>query len=189
MKKMVLGLLLAFLFIGCDSEDEKTEQELWLLGFSALTPNSTYDKTSVEFHFFSANNNEKYKTESKTFDGTISDYQALHDEIFDLLKDGKMKLENGTIANSIRSVYVSGTSETYKTVTLPIGKYFIVATYQGRKDGYHWLYSTKYAGIYYEIESTYNPMFLDVVFPCDRNRYGFIKWTKFNDKFDYDFTY
>lgn len=190
MKSFTLLFLCLTLMASCSSEDKgegSNTQEIWLNSYTAFTPQSDYEQASAEFYFFSANDGAKFITESKTFDGTISEYQSLKDETFDLLNKGQMKLNNGETIKASHSAYVSSSDTKYKSIFLPIGRYFIAAIYKGAKDGYFWLYSTKYAAKYYEVKSDYNPLTLDVVFPCDITHYGFIDWVSFHEEFSYDF--
>lgn len=190
MKKITLFALSLVLLASCSNNDEeppKDKQEIWLNCYTAFTPQSNYEQTSAEFYFFPANNGETFITESKMFSGTISEYQLLKDETFDLLSKGQIKLNNGEIIKASYSAYISSSNTKYKSLFLPIGRYFVATIYKGAKDGYLWLYSTKYATKYYDIIDTYNPPTLDVVFPCDITHYGLIKWVSWNEKFDYDF--
>lgn len=190
MRKFTLFVLGIFLLSSCgndDKEENRDVQEIWLSSYTAFTPKSDYEQTSAEFYFFSAKNNEKFITESKTFNGTISDYQSLNDETFNLLNKGEIKLNTGQIVKSDHSAYISSSATKYTSISLPTGRYFVVAIYKGAKDGYLWLYSTKYAAKYYDVKGTYNPPALDVVFPCDITHYGLINWVSWNEKFDYDF--
>lgn len=136
------------LMASCSSEDNgegSNTQEIWLNSYTAFTPQSDYEQANAEFYFFPANGEETFITESKTFDGTISEYQSLKDETFDLLNKGQIKLNNGETIKASYSAYVSSSDTKYKSIFLPIGRYFIAAIYKGAKDGYFWLYSTKYA--------------------------------------------
>jgi hypothetical protein len=191
MKKKLLFLMLVAALISCTKEEDvnNSSQDIWLKGYTALQPSSSYETATVKFLFFSANNGETYKTEAKSFDGSIAEYQELHDETFDLLQNGKMMLTNGNTVDAVATKYAMKTSSTYETLTVPVGKYFVVAIYADSKNGYLWLYSTKYTGMYYDVKSAYNPPSISVVFPCDRNRYGHIKWTQWHEKFDYEFTF
>lgn len=190
MKKLTLFALAFALLTSCSSNDDegnKDVQEIWLNSYTAFTPQSDYEQTSAEFYFFPANNGEEFITERKTFNGTISEYQSLKDETFDLLNQGQIKLNNGEIIKASYSTYVSSSDTKYKSIFLPIGRYFVAAIYKGAKNGYLWLYSTKYAAKYYDVKEAYNPLSLDVVFPCDINHYGLIDWVSWNEKFNYDF--
>lgn len=190
MKKFIL-FILAFTFLtSCgsnDNEGDKDIQEIWLNSYTAFTPQSDYEQTSAEFYFFPANSGETFLTESKTFNGTMSEYQSLKDETFDLLNKGQIKLNNGEIIKASHSAYVLSSDTKYKSIFLPIGRYFVAAIYKGIKDGHSWLYSNKYAVKYYDVKETYNPPVIDVVFPCDITHYGLIKWVSWGEKFDYDF--
>lgn len=190
MKKFTLFALALVFLASCGSDDDEKGngiQEIWLNSYTAFTPQSDYEQTSAEFYFFSANNGEEFITESKRFNGTVSEYQSLKDETFDLLNQGQIKLNNGEIIKASYSAYVSSSDTKYKSIFLPIGRYFVAAIYKGAKNGYLWLYSTKYAAKYYDVKEAYNPLSLDVVFPCDINHYGLIDWVSWNEKFNYDF--
>jgi len=185
-------LLMVFLvsFSGCSKDDdssEKSVQEIWLSGYTAFSSNSQYEHNSVNFLFFEANNGKEFKEEAHKFSGSISDYQSIKDDIFNLLLEEKALLKNGTIVKASKSVFSSGTKEGETIASLPVGRYYVVAIYQGDKNGYLWLYSNKYAAKYYEIKSQYNPPVLNVVFPCDKSRYGLIDWVSWNEKFNYEF--
>lgn len=188
--KVIFTLITICLLFSCSKDDApKEEQELWMNGYTVFTPTSDYEVSSVKFIFFSANKGEEFFIESKAFDGTISEYQSLQDETFSLLSDNKIKSKSGSVISAFDSKFVSGESGKYGTITLPIGRYYLCAIYQGQKDGYKWLYSTKYTGKYIDVTEQYNPMAISVVFPCDRNRYGYTKWVSWNEKFDYDFNF
>lgn len=190
MKKIALFVLSLLLLASCGDDDEevkKETQEIWLNSYTAFTPQSDYEQTSAEFYFFPANKGEKFITESKTFSGTISEYQSLKDDNFDMICNGEIKLSTGERIKASYSLYLPSSTTTYKSLTLPIGNYFVAVIYKGIKDGYLWLYSTKYAAKYYEVKNSYNPPLLDVVFPCDISHYGFIDWVSSDEKFDYDF--
>lgn len=190
MKKITLFIFSISLFAACsndDKEESKVIQEIWLNSYTAFTPQSNYEQTSAEFYFFPANSGGTFITESKTFGGTILEYQSLKDETFDLLCNGEIKLNTGQTVKADYSAYISSTATKYKSIFLPIGRYFIAAIYKGSKDGYFWLYSTKYATKYYDVKEAFNPPALDVVFPCDITHYGLINWASWNEKFDYDF--
>ncbi len=190
MKYILLSVVFVLCFTSCSKDNTpKQEQELWLNGYTAFTPTSDYEMNSVKFIFFSANKGEEFLVESKSFDGTISEYQSLQDDTFSLLTDNKIKLKSGSIAPAVDSKYISGESDRYGTITLPIGRYYVCAIYQGQKDGYKWLYSTKYTGKYIDVVEHSNPPTVSVVFPCDRNRYGYTKWVSVNEKFYYDFNF
>ena len=103
------------------------------------------------------------------------------------MNKGQIKLNNGEIIEASYSAYVSSSDTKYKSIFLPIGRYFVATIYKGAKNGYLWLYSTKYAAKYYDVKEAYNPPALDVVFPCDISHYGFINWVSWNEKFNYDF--
>lgn len=187
-------LLIIFLasFSGCSKDDdssEKSVQEVWMSGYTAFSSNSQYEHNSVKFLFFEANNGESFKEESHTFNGSISDYQSIKDDVFDLLVKDKMLLKDGTIVDALKSIFASKTTEGETIASLPVGKYYVVAIYQGDKNGYLWLYSNKYATKYYEVKSQYNPPALNVVFPCDKSRYGLINWVSWDEKFDYEFNH
>lgn len=187
-------LLMVFLasFSGCGKDEDgsgKAEQEIWIGGYTALSNDLSYKWNSVEFLFFEANNGEVFKEERHSFNGTISDYQSITDDIFNSLCDGYATLKDGTKIRAVKSKLTSILSDKYESIHLPVGRYYVVAIYQGNKDGYLWLYSNKYTGKYYEVKSQYNPPVLDVVFPCDKSRYGFIDWVSSTDKFDYEFVF
>lgn len=189
MRKNLLCLLVGVLFISCSKDNEKPiEQEIWLSGYTALTNTSTYEKASTLFLFFKADNGEEFDTNTELFDGTISEYQMIKDEVFELLeKDHKIKLKSGEIISAYDSKFVSVLKDTYTSTFLPVGKYYVVAIYQGAKDGYIWVYSNQYAGKYIDIKSSYNPPAFSVVFPYDLKKYGYITWVSSNEYFDYEF--
>lgn len=187
MKKLLLLCFTLLLLIGCKKDnDTNKEYSIWVEGFTAFLPDSEYENASVRFLFFKADNGETFKVESKTFDGTISEYQSLKDETFSLLEENKISLTDGTIVSAYKV-----SSDRYKPhhIMLPMGRYYVCAIYTGTNAGYMWLYSTKYTGKYYEVKAQSDQPSITVVFPCDRNRYGYTKWVTYNEKFDYDFTF
>ena len=190
MERLILLCCSLALLVGCTKEDDaKKEQEIWVKGYTAFLPTSTYESASVEFLFFNADNEEVFKVDSKIFDGEIYEYQSIEDETFSLLSNGKLSMTDGTIVEAYKIVRASQLSDAYTNLILPIGRYYICAIYQGRTDGYWCLYSKKYAGMYFDVKSKYNPIDISVVFPCDLHRYGHIEWCKWGDSFSYDFSH
>ena len=190
MKRLILICCSLALFARCTKEDDANkEQEIWVKGYTAFSPTSTYENASVEFLFFNADNGEVFNVDSKIFDGEIYEYQSVEDETFSLLKNGKLSTTNGTVVEAYKIAIASQLSDTYTKIILPIGRYYICAIYQGRTDGYWCLYSKKYTGMYFDVTPQSNPIDISVVFPCDLHRYGYIEWCKWGESFDYDFSY
>ena len=142
------------------------------IAIQLLPLNLIMNKPVRNFTFFPPITARNLSLKEKHLNGTISEYQSLKDETFDLLNQGQIKLNNGEIIKASYSAYVSSSDTKYKSIFLPIGRYFVAAIYKGAKNGYLWLYSTKYAAKYYDVKEAYNPLSLDVVFPCDINHYG-----------------
>lgn len=183
---IILGSLLLF---GCsknadDDYSNKSLQELWIDGYVALSSDSDYDRISVYYLFFEANNDEEFITGEKRYNGDlITEYLDLEDETYSLLKEDKIKLKTGEIVDAVAVEFAYSQESGSTTVKLPPGKYFICTiafnSYQETKN--------KYTAQYFELTSRYNPHALTVVFPCDISRYGMIPWTSWNEKFAYEF--
>lgn len=133
-------------------------------GLYCIFTNINLRKCQCRILIFNADNEEVFKVDSKIFDGEIYEYQSIEDETFSLLSNGKLSMTDGTIVEAYKIVRASQLSDAYTNLILPIGRYYICAIYQGRTDGYWCLYSKKYAGMYFDVKSQYNPIDISVVF-------------------------
>ncbi|PXV57129.1 hypothetical protein CLV62_1579 [Dysgonomonas alginatilytica] len=177
----ILGFfLLTVLLLSCSSEEEdfsnKKDQALWLDGYttSSSSVNSKKELAAVRFLFFDGNKAASFEGETRmTNVNTYSEYSKLpEDPIYSKLnKENKLLLKGGSTIDPVLVVKTSSISGNTIEVTLPVGKYFVVAI----------LYSNKYATRVYELESRYNPQALDVVIPVDYSQYGKIAWQNWGD--------
>ena len=196
MKKILflLAVLPMFLFTACSKDDDysKTVQDIWVVGCKALTPTSDYEKVSTKFLLFESDGNDDFDIKGQQFTGTISDYQQIQDENWELLLDSKIKKKDGSIAEATYSIIYLPAYDRNEPTKVRNGKYFMVAIYIDSKAGYLWLYSNKYACQYVDIQYKDTPFyFYSVVFPCDLHNYGKVEWVSTGQKpypynFDFD---
>lgn len=179
--------------VGCSKSSEESStktQEIWVNGYKALTPSSSYENVSTTFLLFRGLTIKTSNLQSYNFSGSIPDYQNIKDEAWSLLNEGKIKLENGSIVQSDYKIYASSTKDTYTTSKVKTGSYLMIAIYEDSKDGYLWLYSQKYACQNVEIIDSYNPPAFSVVFPCDLKHYGRIEWVSWEQNpYPYEFDF
>lgn len=184
--KTLLMLCLVALITGCsDKEDDnsnKSEQELWLNGYTTTSSSDHADKEAnkIRFLFFKADQviNFDGKTLNTGFDSYYEYTKLQEDPIYTkLIDEGKLLLKDGSTILPTFDTQTS-TNKT-KEVVLPVGKYFVVAFYYER--GYRRDFWNKYATKFYELESRYNPQTLTVVIPVDYTQYGCINWRNWED--------
>ena len=194
MKRIFLAMaMVVVVMAGCKKDDEKTqnEQEVWLSGYTAFSSKSDYKKNSVKFMFFKLDNGEIVKADKKTFEGTFSDYMKLTDENYELLrKDNKIKLETGNIITAQTVENCGSDDNSYKILSLPVGRYYVAAIYSGLvyiEGMYTSDYALKYAGQYMDIQYNIKPTVIDVVIPASRTIFGCIDWVRWNEKFSCQF--
>ena len=89
-----------------------------------------------------------------------------------LIDESRLLLKDGSTNSPIYEVE-SSKDET-KEITVPVGKYFVVAFYYER--GYRRDFWNKYTTQMYELKSRYNPQTLTVVIPINYTQYGRIDW-------------
>lgn len=184
--RTLLMLCLVALITGCsDKEDDysnKSEQELWLNGYTTTSSSVQADKESniIRFLFFKAG--EVANFDGKSFNTGFDSYyeytQLTEDAVYTkLIDEGKLLLKDGSAISPILDTQTS--SKKTKEIVLPVGKYFVVAFYYER--GYRRDFWNKYATKFYELESRYNPQTLTVVIPVDYTKYGCISWRNWED--------
>lgn len=184
--RTLLMLCLVALITGCSGKEDdysnKSEQELWLNGYTTTSSSVHADKESniIRFLFFKAG--EVTNFDGKSFDTGFDSYyeytQLTEDAIYTkLIDEGKLLLKDGSIISPLLDTQTS--PKKTKEVVLPVGKYFVVAFYYER--GYRRDFWNKYATKFYELESRYNPQALTVVIPVDYTKYGCISWRNWED--------
>nr|DAL48470.1 MAG TPA_asm: PLAT/LH2 and C2-like Ca2+-binding lipoprotein [Caudoviricetes sp.] len=184
--RTLLMLCLVALITGCSGKEDdysnKSEQELWLNGYTTTSSSVHADKESniIRFLFFKAG--EVTNFDGKSFDTGFDSYyeytQLTEDAIYTkLIDEGKLLLKDGSIISPLLDIQTS--PKKTKEVVLPVGKYFVVAFYYDR--GYRRDFWNKYATKFYELESRYNPQALTVVIPVDYTKYGCINWRNWED--------
>lgn len=151
---------------------------MWLNGYTQWVSGGEVKSDIVRFLFFSANNNEEF--EINNYPSGVTEYYEYikleEDKTYtQLLDKGELNLKSGKIVKLVLDTSTSSNGKT-KEITLPVGKYFVVAFYYER--GYRRDFWNKYATTYYILESGYNPKTLDVVIPDYYNQCGSIDWTK-----------
>lgn len=193
MKKILFLVIAVLAVVGCSKSDEESSsktQDIWINGYKALTPSSIYENVSTTFLLFSNLSVNNSNLKSYNFNGDINDYQKIKDETWDLLNEGKIKLENGSVVNADYKIYASSNKDTYTITNVKTGSYLMIAIYEDSKSGYLWLYSQKYACKNVEITDSYNPPAFTVVFPCDLKHYGKIEWVNWEQNpYPYDFDF
>ncbi len=188
MKKQITLLLLLLLFTNCKNDElEKSEQSLWLNGY-ALSTNGDKVSDVIRFLFFPADNGEEYITSNNKLN-TSSYYEYTHideDPIYArLIDERKIQRKDGAVISPVGDFTdLNKLTSSQLEVTLPIGKYFVVAFCSER--GTNRDYWNKYATRYYNLESRSSPQALTVVIPPDFTQCGNIPWLNWQDK-PYDF--
>lgn len=186
MRNVLVMLSLIALITGCsgkeDDYSDKSEQELWLNGYTTTSSSTNADKEAniIRFLFFNADKATNFngKSISTGFD-TYYEYTKLpEDPIYTkLIDEGKLLLKDGsTIAPILDTKTLSDKTN---EIVLPVGKYFVVAFYYER--GYRRDFWNKYTTQIYNLESRYNPQTLTVVIPVDYTQYGCIGWRNWQD--------
>lgn len=179
-------LCLAIFIAGCSDKEsdysDKTQQEIWINGYTTTSSSVNSDKETniIRFLFFDS---EKASTfDGQTFNTGFDSYyqytQLQEDPIYTMLIDeSRLLLKDGSTISPIYEIE-SSKDET-KEITLPVGKYFIVAFYYDR--GFRRDFWNKYATKLYSLEGRYNPQTLTVVIPVDYTQYGRIDWRNWED--------
>lgn len=189
-KSIMLMLALTAIICSCGESDstQNTQHDIWVMGYMAYSPTSTYDQSSTEFLFYKNTGNSKLVTSSKTL-SSVLEFDNSNDDIYkSLCKDGGMQLENGQTVYPIEDALVTSSASSYKTVNIPVGSYIVVAI--SRDPGSLWTKSQcseKYCikNIDVKDRPIGQEIILRPVFPCDYSRMGLIQWTDYNDRFTY----
>lgn len=191
MKTKILLASLSLLFlISCSSNNEETltTHDIWLMGYKAFLPTSEKESCTTKFLFFSTEGSPKFITEAKRASNVI-DFSNATDATYFLLKDeDKIYLENGETIHSVYSITVPASANSYKTVSLPIGRYLVCAVSLDFNALTRSRYFLKYCFQYIDVKERESELILSPVFPGDYSRYGLIPWTDWNDSFTYDWT-
>lgn len=179
--KNVVFLCLAILVVGCSTKEDdysnKTQQEVWINGYTTTSSSEYADKQTniIRFLFFDPDKASTFdgKTFNTGFDSYYQYTKLQEDPIYTMLIDeSRLLLKDGSTISPIYEVE-SFKDET-KEITLPVGKYFVVAFYYER--GYRRDFWNKYTTQMYELKSRYNPQTLTVVIPINYTQYGRIDW-------------
>lgn len=179
--KNVVFLCLAILVVGCSTKEDdysnKTQQEVWINGYTTTSSSEYADKQTniIRFLFFDPDKASTFdgKTFNTSFDSYYQYTKLQEDPIYTMLIDeSRLLLKDGSTISPIYEVE-SSKDET-KEITLPVGKYFVVAFYYER--GYRRDFWNKYTTQMYELKSRYNPQTLTVVIPINYTQYGRIDW-------------
>lgn len=184
--KHLLLLYLAILVVGCSSKEDdysnKNQQEVWINGYTTTSSSEYADKKADIIRFLFFNPEQASAFEGKTFDTGFDSYyqytQLQEDPIYTMLIDeNRLLLKDGT---TISPIYEAESSkDETKEITLPVGKYFVVAFHYER--GFRRDFWNKYTTQMYELESRYNPQTLTVVIPINYTQYGRIDWRNWED--------
>lgn len=190
MRKILLIILPLLLLVSCGGDDieTKTTHNVWVHGYKALLPTSKKEGCSTKFLFFATEGSPQFITEAKSASNVI-DFSNATDATYFLLKDeDKIYLESGEAIHSVYSITVSASANSYETVSLPIGRYFVCAVSLDFNALARSRYFLKYCSQYIDIKERESELVLSPVFPCDYSRYGLIPWTNWNDNFTYDWS-
>ncbi len=190
MKKNLLLSIIVFFLLSCSNNDVETytTKDIWVCGFKSFLPTSTYEKCDTKFLFFSTDNNPKFITKSLRA-GNVIDFSNASDTIFQqLVNDDKITLDGGNKVRAIYSITVSASTSSYKTVSLPIGRYFVCAVCVEPNVLVRSRYYLKYCTQYIEVKERSSELMLSPVFPYDYSRYGLIPWTDWSERPSYTWT-
>ena len=120
-------LALTAIICSCGDSDstQNTQHDIWVMGYMAYSPTSTYDQSSTEFLFYKNTGNSKLVTSSKTL-SSVFEFDNSNDDIYkSLCKDGEMHLENGQTVYPVKNALVTSNASSYKIINIPIGSYIV----------------------------------------------------------------
>ena len=176
--KRILLLALLLLALGCGKSDNaKTEQDVRLSGYSYAYGKQPQE--SLRFLFFPADNGEQYVTEAYQLPEELNLYdfsRIEEDPIYTLLmEENSIRRTDGTI---VQAKYVDTSTILFPVVdetiiTLPIGKYFVVALCDVRHSGG---LMNKYATTDFTVEAKDYPLPLVCVMYSNYSQYGRVPW-------------
>lgn len=194
MKRIFLLALItaAPLLWSCSDDELPSKVETAVLGYTALTPDSSWDREVVRFFFFNIQDISLLDVSTESFSGTAYQYPPASDETFRLLRDeGKLKLKTGVTVSAFKTLMSNRSNTTFndKAYFDRGKKYVVAAIYSGSTYGYKVLYSNKYAVRNLEIGPQIMFEVISVGFPCDLARFGLVPWVSSGEQFGYDFSF
>lgn len=186
-KKNYLLFLLISILVSCNSKEEVfTTHDVWVMGFKALSMDSDRDHCSTRFLFFKKSILSEIDPKSYTAND-FSEFGKIKDPIFfNLADNGFLKTKDGNIIYPVFDIYVSEKSETYGTVTIPVGKYVVFAVsrdvnYPARSQA-----ALKYCMKEIEVKERTSELILSPTFPTTYSMYGLVLWVDVSEKFSYN---
>lgn len=186
MKKSWILFFSSLLFLGSCSNEEEVYQtsDVWAKGFKSLSPQANREGCSTLFVFFRTDGSPNFLVSEKRA-SDIKEFEEAKDEICDLLLDGSIKLEDGSIKHADFTVWVDADSKAYKEIDIPKGRYYVCAVSKDYSYGVRSRYSLKYCAKYIDVKDRMAALQLSPTFPYDYSRYGLIPWTDWSEPFTY----
>lgn len=182
--------ILLFLFISvltsCNNKEEVfTTHDVWAMGFKALLMEADREHCSTHFFFFKSSVLSEIELKSYKAND-VSEFEKAKEPIcFNLSNYGVLKAKDGSIINPVFDIYVSQHEKTYKTVTIPVGKYVVFAVSQDISFPTKSEAGLKYCIKEIEVKERTSELVLSPTFPTTYSMYGLVPWVDVSEKFSY----